>query len=250
MKYFLISGGGSGIGRAIARRLSQDRNHSIVVCGRSIHALKETLDLLEFRANHEMLQIDVTQPDSIARGVKDYPYDHIDTIVANAGVGGENHFGPSDRWDEIVATNLTGTYRFVSSFLPLLLKSDEKYRHIVVMSSILARLGVPGYTAYCASKAGLLGLTRSWAVEWAPKNILVNAICPGWVETKMAEDGIQGIAAKTGKTRQEAYEAAMSAVPLKKMATPAEIAELVGYLTTQQSITGQVLDINNGAVMA
>jgi len=249
MRYFLISGAGSGIGRAIARQLSQDRDHSLVLCGRTISSLKETFDGLDYRANHDILQLDISVADSVSRAAEDYPHDHIDAIIANAGVGGENKFGEHDRWDEIVSTNLTGTYQFVLNFLPLLLKSSQPYRHVVVMSSILSRLGVPGHSAYCASKAGLLGLMRSWAVEWAPKKILVNAICPGWVETQMAEDGILGIAKKMKGSRDEGYKTAMSAVPLRKMAKPSEIADLVSYLVNQVSITGHAIDINNGNIM-
>jgi NAD(P)-dependent dehydrogenase (short-subunit alcohol dehydrogenase family) len=110
-------------------------------------------------------------------------------------------------------------------------------------------LGVAGYSAYCASKAGLLGLMRSWAIEWAPQGILVNAICPGWVKTKMSEQGMQGIADKLGVTTEEFFDIAMQSVPLKKMSSPAEIADLVHWMLTQQSITGQTIDINNGAIM-
>ena len=119
------------------------------------------------------------------------------------------------------------------------------------MSSILARLGVPGYSAYCASKAGLLGLMRSLAAELCRENILVNALCPGWVNTVMAHEGLEGMAEAMKISKSEAYEIAMSQVPLRKMSEPEEIARMVGFLISdsQNSITGQTLDVNNGALM-
>jgi NAD(P)-dependent dehydrogenase (short-subunit alcohol dehydrogenase family) len=103
-------------------------------------------------------------------------------------VGGTNEAGEIDRWDELIATNLTGTYNCVRAFERSLADGPDA-RHVVVISSVLARIGVPGYTGYSASKAGLLGLVRSLAAEWAPRNVLVNAVCPGWVATDMGGGG-------------------------------------------------------------
>ena len=121
----------------------------------------------------------------------------------------------------------------------------------MILSSILARLGVPGYSAYCASKAGLLGLTRSLAAEHSGEKILINALCPGWVNTDMAQEGIDGFAEALNITSQQAYQEAMKQVPLGKMSEPEEIAQFVGYLLSAQqtSLTGQTIDINNGALM-
>jgi NAD(P)-dependent dehydrogenase (short-subunit alcohol dehydrogenase family) len=121
----------------------------------------------------------------------------------------------------------------------------------VIVSSVLARLGVPGYSAYCASKAGLLGLTRSLAAELAPEKILVNAICPGWVRTEMADAGIRDMALGSGQSREQILTAQMSQIPLGKMSEADEIGRLIRFLVSgeQTSITGQALDINNGARM-
>jgi NAD(P)-dependent dehydrogenase (short-subunit alcohol dehydrogenase family) len=174
-------------------------------------------------------------------------------IVANAGIGGANEYGPTDRWDEILATNLTGTYRLVHELLPFLRGADAPVgtKQIVMISSILGRIGVPGYTAYCASKAGLLGLMRSLAVGLAPEQIRVNAICPGWVDTEMSSDGLAGIAHAMGISVEEARRQEMSKVPLGKMSAPREIGEVVAFLLSgrERSITGQALDVNNGAFM-
>ncbi|MBL7942010.1 MAG: SDR family oxidoreductase, partial [Flavobacteriales bacterium] len=115
----------------------------------------------------------------------------------------------------------------------------------------LARFGVPNYTAYCTAKTGLLGLTRSLAVELSSERILVNAICPGWVETEMARTGIQKLADRDGISYQESFDRQMSFVPTGKISSPDEIASLVHFLLTNQqtSITGQGIDINNGSFM-
>jgi NAD(P)-dependent dehydrogenase (short-subunit alcohol dehydrogenase family) len=243
----LITGAGSGIGRAIAQLLAE-QNHTCFLLGRNEANLNETLSLLK-GSGHSLLLASVNNKQALIAAASSLSHVHIDAIIANAGIGGENHFGEADRWDEIINTNLTGTYLTVQSFLPLLQKSKNAFKHILITSSILARLGVANYSAYCASKAGLLGLMRSWAVEFAAQNILVNAICPGWVNTQMAQDGLQGIADGIGISKDEFYNIAMQSVPLKKMSEPQEIAQLVSFLINQQSITGQSIDINGGAIM-
>jgi NAD(P)-dependent dehydrogenase (short-subunit alcohol dehydrogenase family) len=244
---YLITGAGTGIGRAIAVEIAKHK-HTCFLMGRNEANLQETLSLLD-NGNHQVFCADIANDISL-KNIVDKNRDLVlDGIIANAGVGGENYFGENDRWNEIINTNLTGTYLSVQHFLPSLRRSKNACKQIVITSSILARLGVANYAAYCASKAGLLGLMRSWAVQYASDNILVNAICPGWVNTSMAQDGLQGIADGIGITKNEFYDIAMQSVPLKKMSEPEEVATLVYYLLNQSSITGQSIDINGGAVM-
>jgi NAD(P)-dependent dehydrogenase (short-subunit alcohol dehydrogenase family) len=245
-KTYLVSGAGSGIGRAIAQKLSNDNNRCILL-GRNTGNLEATLETLQ-GGDHLIITADVRNKDSLQNAALQLKEKSIDGLVANAGVGGENYWGEGDRWQEIIDTNLTGTYNFVNTFLPNLTKTPGE-KHILITSSILARLGVANYTAYCTSKAGLLGLMRSWAVQYAAQNILVNAICPGWVDTDMAQQGLQGIADGIGISKQEFYDIAMQSVPLRRMSRPEEIADLVAYLLNQSSITGQAIDINCGAIM-
>ena len=171
-------------------------------------------------------------------------------LVANSGVGGANEPGESDRWSELVDTNLTGTYWCVRSAQEHLAPGPDA-RHMILISSILGRFGVPGYTGYCASKAGLLGLTRALALELAAENVQVNALCPGWVDTAMARQGLEGMAEAMGTTYDQARAEAMSVVPLGRMSTPEEIAGVVAFLLSSaaRGITGQGLDVNNGAWM-
>jgi NAD(P)-dependent dehydrogenase (short-subunit alcohol dehydrogenase family) len=247
LKTYIISGAGSGIGKSISIQLAKEE-HQIVLVGRDLAKLNQTKSLL-FGNNHIILNFDISNKEETVLAAKTIVNLKIDGIIANAGVGGENNWGENDRWSEIINTNLTGTYNFVNAFLPNLNQSDAAIKQVLITSSVLARLGVANYTAYCASKAGLLGLMRSWAIELAPQNILVNAIAPGWVDTNMAQEGLQGIADGIGITKSEFLDMAMQSVPLKKMSEPQEIADLVSYLLKQKSITGQTIDINAGSVM-
>lgn len=243
---YLISGAGSGIGRAMAAQLA-NQGHQCILLGRNLQHLQNTLEALPGN-DHQILVADVRNIESLQQAASVLGDKPLNGLLANAGIGGENYWGETDRWDDIISTNLTGTYNFVNTFLPHLRKA-EGTKHILITSSVLARLGVANYSAYCASKAGLLGLMRSWAVQYAPEEILVNAICPGWVDTEMSQEGLQGIADSIGITKNEFYDIAMQSVPLRRMSQPEEIAGLAAYLLSQRSITGQTLDINCGAIM-
>jgi NAD(P)-dependent dehydrogenase (short-subunit alcohol dehydrogenase family) len=171
-------------------------------------------------------------------------------FVANSGIGGPNEPGEADRFVDIVQTNLAGTYWCLRAAQRNLEPGPDP-RHFVVIASILARIGVPGYTGYCASKAGLLGLVRSFAAELAPENVQVNAICPGWINTDMAWEGIDGLAAAIGGSRDDAYRQAMSEVPMGRMGEPEDVAGTVRWLLSPDArgVTGQAIDQNGGAFM-
>ena len=246
-KKYIISGGGSGIGKAIAMQLASE-GHQMILLGRDLSKLENAISQLSGE-NHLAFSADVSDKNSVLAVADKIKTTPVDGILANAGTGGENYWGENDRWDEIMNTNLKGTYNLVNAFLPNLHLSKNETKHILITSSVLARLGVVNYTAYCASKAGLLGLMRSWAMEFAPQNILVNAIAPGWVDTDMAQEGLQGIADNIGITKAEFFDIAMQSVPLKRMSQSREIGDLVSYLVKQKSITGQTIDINAGSVM-
>lgn len=245
-KTYLISGAGSGIGMAMARKFAANGDTCILL-GRNLEKLQKVAD--ELPGKHHVFAADIREEGTLQKVASLIDNEPIHGILANAGLGGENYWGKADRWTEILETNLSGTYKLVNSFLPNLRLAQTNYKHIIITSSVLARLGVANYSAYCASKAGLLGLMRSWAVQFAPENILVNAICPGWVNTDMAQQGLQGIADGLGMTKADFYDIAMQSVPLRKMSEPEEIANLVAYLLEQESITGQAIDINCGSVM-
>ena len=252
-KTILITGAGSGIGRATAERLSKQSHVQLLLIGRRMEALQETLAVCAMPQNHRCLAFDVRNPSEWKAMIAahDDHFQSLYAVFANAGVGGENHYGADDRWDEIISTNLTGTYVTIMECIPFLQQKHHAHRHVVITSSCLARFGVPRYTAYCAAKEGLLGLTKALAVEHAHSGLLINAICPGWVETEMAQAGIQKLADFSGKSYETAFSEQMGYVPTGKMSQPAEIAAMVDFLFSEQqvSMTGQGIDINNGSFM-
>ena len=249
-KHIVVTGAGTGIGRAIARRLGRD--------GASVTLLARDRDRLEAVAATMEAPTHVAACDIRDRGKVEKAFagaaerlGPIQALVACSGLGGSNGGdAKTDRFDEIVATNLNGTYYCCRGALDNLAPGPEA-RHLVVISSILGRIAVPEYTGYSASKAGLLGLVRSFAAELGEDNIQVNAICPGWVDTDMAWDGLDGIAAGTGGTREDAYRDAMKAVPLGRMSQPDDIGGTVAWLLSPDArgVTGQAIDQNGGAWM-
>jgi len=243
-----VTGAGSGIGRSIAKVLAE-RGYSLILLGRNLDNLQSTKVLLKNSEQHQCQTCNIRNSAEIKRSLENVP--SLYGLIANAGIGGENQFGDQDRWGEIIDTNLTGTYQTIQACLPLIKKDRAPFKKIIIISSILARLGVPGYSAYCASKAGLLGLTRSLAAEHSGDGILINALCPGWVNTEMAQEGLQGFADALDISKDQAYKEAMKPVPLGKMSQPEEVAKLVAFLVSEEqtSFTGQTLDINNGALM-
>jgi NAD(P)-dependent dehydrogenase (short-subunit alcohol dehydrogenase family) len=233
-KHAVVTGAGTGIGRAIAQRLAAD-GARLTLLARDESRLREVVPGAATRS------VDIRDRAAVLAAF-DEP---VDILVANAGIGGENKAGSDDRWDDIISTNLSGTYWCCRAAEPLMPDGGR----IVVTSSILARIGVSGYTAYCASKAGLLGLVRAFAAELAPRKIQVNAVCPGWVNTDMAWDGLSDW---PGMTADEAWAVAVREVPLRRMSEPDEIAGTVAWLASPDAlgVTGQAIDHNNGAWMA
>lgn len=249
-KTVVITGAGTGIGKAIACKLAE-QDFNLILLGRNLSRLKNTQDVLKNPSTHQSFSCDIRKAEDIRDALSQSKVTSIYSVVVNAGIGGENAYGNGDRWQEIIDTNLTGSYHTVNECLPYLKNDPAEYKKIVFISSILARLGVPGYSGYCASKAGLLGLMRSLANEHTANKILVNALCPGWVDTDMAQEGLQAFADALSISKEEAFKNAMTHVPLGKMSQPQEIASLVAYLLSEEqtSITGQTLDINGGALM-
>lgn len=247
----VVTGGGSGIGRGIAEVLA-GAGARVAVIGRRREPLEETVGLLGGRrAEACAFTADVTDRAAIAAAVAAAAAElgGCDALVANAGAGGPNACaveGP-ERWDEVVRTNLDGLFWTVRAALPHLPDGGR----IVAISSVLGRFGVPGYTAYCASKHGVIGLCKALALELAPRRVTVNAVCPGWVDTDMAREGMERLAAATGTSYEEARRSALAAVPLGRILEPREIGELVAWLCSPAAsgMTGQAISHCGGQVM-
>ena len=245
----VVTGAGTGIGRAVALRLSR--------AGAALALLGRTRAALEAVAGEAKGETFVHTADVRDRASLDEAFDaaahrlgKLHLLVANAGSGGPDVQGGEDRFDDIVRTNLHGAYYSARAFERHLAPGPEP-RHIVVISSCVARFGVPGIAAYSAAKAGQLGLVRSLAAELAPRGVRVNAICPGWVETQMAVDRMREIAEASGKSYEDTRRELLAGVPLQRISEPDEIARLVEFLASPGGapFTGQALDPNNGAWM-
>jgi NAD(P)-dependent dehydrogenase (short-subunit alcohol dehydrogenase family) len=251
MRAALVTGGGRGIGRAIALALSGPGTF-VAVAGRTRSQLEAVAGELKGRGGTAAaIEMDVTNEasvDSAMRELRGLTH-RLDVLVNNAGIGGGEPVAESDieRWRRTVDTNLTGPYLVTRAALPVFNGGGR----IVNLSSVLGRFGVPGYTAYCASKHGVIGFTRALALELAPRGITVNAVCPGWVDTEMAEQGMQQGASATGQTFEQFREVALGAVPIKRIIQPEEVAELVRFLASPAAaaITGQTYNICGGQTM-
>ena len=252
-KHVLVTGAGTGIGKAIALRLAAEGSFVSIV-SRSQERLIETLAEIEKGGGRAYVHTaDICSHEQINLAVESAveQLGPLYAVVANSGIGGPNSPEEEDRFEALIQTNLVGTYHTLRAAQKHMDSRAQNTRHMVVLSSCLARFGVPGYTGYCASKAGLLGLVRALAVELAQNNIQVNAICPGWVDTDMAREGLEMMASGMNISYEQAVRQAMSVVPLGFMNEPKDIAGMVAWLisTDARGVTGQTLDINAGSWM-
>jgi len=246
-----VTGGGRGIGRAIALAFAE-RGATVAIAARTLGQLEETASAIRARdARAIVLTMDVTDSPSVTHGFAELASrtKRIDVLVNNAGIGGGEPVQDSDEsaWRRIVDTNVVGTYLVTRAAVPLMRAGGR----IINVSSVLGRFGVPGYTAYCASKHAVIGFTRALALELAPRAISVNAICPGWVETDMAVEGMTLGAQALQTTYEDFRSRALKAVPIKRIIQPEEVARLVGFLAAPESsaITGQTYNICGGQIM-
>jgi len=249
-KVAIITGASRGIGLAIARKFHHE-GAAVALCARSSDVLKRSVN--EFGKERSLgLTTDVRDPNSVATAVEQTArrFGKIDFVINNAGISGVTPIDDNDAapWIDIINTNLLGPFyvtRFVSRHIP-------EGGRIVMMSSVLGKFGVAGYTAYCSAKTALIGFTRSLALELAPRKITVNALCPGWVDTDMAWDGIKAIAANAGISVEAFTKQAMTEVPLGKMIRPEEVADLTAFLCSDAAanITAQAISICGGSTQA
>ncbi len=248
-KTAFVTGASRGIGEAIARRFGAEGARVALAARDRAACERHAAEMRAAGQEAVALRCDVTDRGSVALaiGTAGSRWGRVDLLVNNAGVSGATPLEEPDdaRWDEILATNLTAVFRVTREASPFLPEGGR----VINLSSVVGQFGVAGYAAYAASKHGVIGLTRSLALELAPRKITVNAICPGWVESDMARVGFRRIGAG-GSEELGRLEAARMA-PLGRVLEPEEVAGLAAYLASDdaRSVTGQAIVIDGGQVM-
>ena len=237
-------GGSRGIGQASALLLAK-LGYQVWVAGRS----DESLGLVCAQAPERLLPLvlDVCDPLSVSAAIKQLDPHKLDVFVYAAGIGAYSDIRSSedpDLWNKVIATNLNGAYTCLREALSYINSPGR----IILISSVLGLRGMRHSHAYCASKHGLIGLTRALALDLAPQGITVNAICPGWVETQMAKKDMQNMASFWRLDPGEVEHAEIDAVPIGRWIQASEVAELMAYLVSPvaAALTGQAIEINGG----
>ncbi len=242
-KVALITGASQGIGRACALALAQE-GVTVALAARNQDKLTEVArEIACANSEAEAFPLDITDETSIkecARAVL-AKYGHIDILVNNAGVTRDMLLLRMKRadWDAVLATNLTGAFLMTQAVLSSMMKS--RWGRIINIASVVAESGQAGQANYAASKAGLIGFTKSVAREMASRNITANVVAPGMVDTAM-----------TAVLDDKQKQAMMQMIPLGRAGTDQEIAHAVAFLASEKAayITGHTLDVNGGLHMA
>lgn len=249
-KTALITGGGRGIGRAIALTFAR-HGARIAVAARTAEQVEKVA--AEIGNNSIALVCDVSDSESVTRMFSDLRerLGDADILVNNAGIAESATFvnTTDELWHRHIAINLSGTFYCTRAALPSMLKKG--WGRVINVASIAAKTGAPYVAAYTASKHGVLGLTRTVALEVATKGVTVNAICPGYVETEMVSRGIEQITTKTGRTAEEALESLKKMSPQNRLVTPEEVAALALLLASDEGrgINGQGINVDGGTVL-
>jgi len=247
----LITGAGGGIGRATALRLAEEGS-DLALADINPALMGETATLVRHKTGRRVTEsvVDVTQPSQVAtmvdRAVTDFR--QLDALVNNVGV---QHIAPllevtEADYDRILALNLKSVFFGVQAAARVMMK--QRSGKIVNLSSTAARVPVPNCMAYGAAKMGVISLTQSAAIALAPYNVNVNAVCPGFVPTLMAEDIGRGYLKHFGISKEQRIEQQIQGAPFKRLQQPEDIAAAVAFLASDDAreITGVTLNVNGG----
>ena len=244
----LVTGGGRGIGKAIARALA-GAGAKVAVAARSRDEVEAVAR--EIAASGSLpLVCDVTVRAEVARTVDDVirKLGSLDILVNNAGLAESAPLARTDEamWDRALATNLTSTYLFTRASLPGMV--GRGWGRVVNVASTSGKVGGAYLAAYCASKHGVVGFTRALALETAGKGVTVNAVCPGYVRTDLAERAVRNIAEKTGMTPPQARAKLEASNPQGRFVEPEEVAALVLFLCGEEArgVNGQAINLDGG----
>jgi 3-oxoacyl-[acyl-carrier protein] reductase len=238
----LVTGASQGIGRAVAIELAR-LGATVALAARNEAKLAEAVAEIESAGGQAAaLSLDVASEDSIKSGAKAIleRYGKVEILVNNAGITRDTLVlrMKRDDWDSVLATNLTGAFLLTQALLSPMLRN--RWGRIINITSVVGRTGQAGQVNYAASKAGLIGITRSLAREVASRGITVNAVAPGYIETAM-----------TSVLDEKVRQAMLTQIPLGRAGTDKDIAQSVAFLASDAAayITGHVLDVNGGMFM-
>lgn len=252
-KHVFICGASRGIGEATARLLGEEQAYRFSLAARSYNrCLGIAMDIGTNRA--AAYRLDLLDERSIDEAVvsAESRFGPIDVLILNAGINlptavDDLSVTARNAFKQVMYINVIGTFYLAQ----LVAQHMPQGGRILFVGSVLARIGASGSAAYAASKHAILGLTRTMALELAPRGIKVNAVNPGWVDTQMAQDVLNRIAAERGVTLQQQTADALSSQPIRRMAKPQEVASYLKFLMGPggECITGQGIDISCGSVM-
>lgn len=242
-KNTLVTGGSRGIGKAIALELAKEgANVAINYTSNQEKADEAVKEIESYGVKGIAIQGNVTDKDAVEAMIKtfDQHFDTLDVLINNAGITKDNLLirMKEEDWDGVLDVNLKGVFLATKAVARKMIK--QKQGKIINLSSVVGVMGNPGQGNYCASKAGVIGFTKSIAKELGGKNITVNAIAPGFIETDMTE-----------VLSDKAKEEMLRNVPLKRPGKPEDVAKLVSFLSSENAdyITGQVIHVDGGMVM-
>jgi NAD(P)-dependent dehydrogenase (short-subunit alcohol dehydrogenase family) len=250
-KVALVTGGGRGIGRAIALGLARAGVH-VAVAARSVPEIEAVAaEVAALGRRTHFFPLDVSDRAMIARApaIVAEKLGPVDILVNNAGIHASAPLQRTDdaTWDALLAVDLTAPFLLSRACLPGMY--ERHWGRVLNVASVAGRIGLKYGAAYSAAKHGLIGLTRSLAIEAAKKGVTANAICPSWTETRMMDDAVQAISAATGRTEAQAREVILADNPIGRAALPEEVADVAVWLARSPVVTGQAVHVDGGEVM-